>query len=211
MRTYKAKLDQIGVERVRQAILLVARRHPGPEHAHAVVLGGNMVEAGLHLSSSGLGGVVGAANRRASRGMAAEEEGGKMTDKQLRAIFDKTNGHCHFCGDPLKFDNRGLIDPPDGHWEVDHVVHRGSGGSKSVENCLPACSRCNRWRWNRTGEAMRNLLLLGVIAVEEIDRGTPTGRRLRELKGKRLAKNKGRRKPPTQPLTTHQPGVGGIA
>lgn len=30
-----------------------------------------------------------------------------MNEKNLREIYDKTSGHCHFCGDPIKFENRG--------------------------------------------------------------------------------------------------------
>jgi hypothetical protein len=29
-----------------------------------------------------------------------------MTEAALQKIFDKTNGHCHYCGDPLNFHNR---------------------------------------------------------------------------------------------------------
>jgi hypothetical protein len=44
-----------------------------------------------------------------------------MGTNTLRAIFEKTNGHCHFCGDPITFEHRGWARVPDGHWEVDHV------------------------------------------------------------------------------------------
>jgi hypothetical protein len=112
----------------------------------------------------------------------------------LRAIFDKTSGHCHFCGDPIAFENRGWAKVLSGHWEVDHVIQRGKGGGRSAENCLPACTRCNRLRWHRTGAELRELLLLGVLAVQEIRRGTPTGRRLLALKAQRLAENVERRR-----------------
>jgi hypothetical protein len=58
-----------------------------------------------------------------------------MREHALGEILAKTQGHCHFCGDPLVFENRGWIDQPDGHWEVDHVIERGAadrlGSSKS--------------------------------------------------------------------------------
>jgi 5-methylcytosine-specific restriction endonuclease McrA len=119
-----------------------------------------------------------------------------MRDSNLRAIFDKTHGHCHFCGDPLVFINRGWVKECDGHWEVDHVIQRNKGGAKSAENCLAACTRCNRLRWHRSGDAMRKLLLLGVIAAEQINKQKPTGlgRELAGLLKKRLLINEGRRK-----------------
>ena len=55
---------------------------------------------------------------------------------ELRSIFDKTHGHCHFCGDPLKFDNRGWSSTMDGHWEVDHVIQRHKGGAITTKNCF---------------------------------------------------------------------------
>ena len=117
-----------------------------------------------------------------------------MNEQDLRAIFDKTCGHCHFCGDAITFENRGWSETPDGHWEVDHVIQRDKGGSKKSENCLPACTRCNRLRWHRTGDGIRELLLLGVIAAKEIKGATQIGKDLQRLKRERLVKNIARRK-----------------
>ena len=117
-----------------------------------------------------------------------------MNERSLREIFEKTGGHCHFCGDEIKFENRGWSETPDGHWEVDHVIQRDKGGAKTSENCLPACTRCNRLRWHRTGDGLRNLLLLGVIAIKEIKDGTAIGKQLEHLKKARLDRNVLRRK-----------------
>ncbi len=116
-----------------------------------------------------------------------------MREPELLKIFRKTRGHCHFCGDKIKFENRGWSEEPDGHWEADHVFQRGKGGAKTSENCLPACTRCNRLRWHRTGKSLRELLLYGVIAVKEIKGDTCTGKRLRRLKKVRLEENDRRR------------------
>ena len=112
----------------------------------------------------------------------------------LRAIFNKTSGHCHFCGDAITFENRGWSENPDGHWEVDHVIQRDKGGAKSADNCLPACMRCNRLRWHRTGDSIRDILLLGIIARKEIKHRSPMGRELVRLRAERLAENKMRRR-----------------
>jgi hypothetical protein len=116
-----------------------------------------------------------------------------MKDATLREIFDKTTGHCHFCGDSIVFEKRGWADKPDGHWEVDHVIQRHKGGPKSRDNCLPACTRCNRWRWHRTGDGLREVLLLGVLAAKEIKLGSKTGKQLEQLRKKRLIGNRLRR------------------
>jgi len=116
-----------------------------------------------------------------------------MSERRLRAIFDRTRGHCHFCGDPIKFENRGWSKEPDGHWEVDHVIQRDKGGAKSADNCLPACMRCNRLRWHRTGESIREILELGMIARKEVRRGSQLGHDLKALRDARGLENADRR------------------
>lgn len=118
-----------------------------------------------------------------------------MRSHEYRQIWEKTNGHCHFCGDPVVFEKRGWRQGDmDGYWEADHVVQRAKGGSPTVENCLPACTRCNRLRWFYKGEEIRELLLLGVIAKAEVNKGSTIGQALVELKKLRLEKNLKRRK-----------------
>ena len=88
-----------------------------------------------------------------------------MRETQLRSIWEKTKGHCHFCGDRVVFEKRGgkKVEDLTGYWEADHIIQRAKGGSKSAENCLPACTKCNKLRWHRAGENLRELLVLGAI------------------------------------------------
>src|SRR2546425_10367866 len=97
-----------------------------------------------------------------------------MNQAELRAIFNRTGGHCHFCGDEIIFERRGWAVDLSGYWEVDNVIQRPQGGMRGADNCLPACTRCNRLRWHRTGPALRQLLELGILAALEIRRGSPT-------------------------------------
>jgi hypothetical protein len=138
----------------------------------------------------------------------------------LLEIFAKTNGHCHFCGDRIVFEHRGWSERPDGHWEVDHVTQRGKGGRDTPGNCLPACTMCNRLRWHRTGDGLRELLLMGVIAVGEMNKGSRLGEALDRLGEERLAQNALRRSRDTGPpprrvaeepvLTVQQPFASAI-
>ena len=86
----------------------------------------------------------------------------------------------------------GWTDRPAGHWEVDHVIQRDKGGAKEAENCLPACMRCNRLRWHRTGDALREILMLGIIARKEIKSGSRIGREIERLRASRLIENEER-------------------
>jgi 5-methylcytosine-specific restriction endonuclease McrA len=117
-----------------------------------------------------------------------------MNEANLRGVFDKTTGHCHFCGDEITFEKHGWAADLSGYWELDHVIQRHKGGQRGSDNCLPACTRCNRLRWHRTGAALRELLELGILAAAQIRRGSPTGKHLEELHAKQLALNIRRRR-----------------
>jgi hypothetical protein len=115
---------------------------------------------------------------------------------ERRIIFDKTQGVCHFCGDPLIFEKYDLRrEEVIGSWNIDHVNQRWKGGAESIENCLPACVTCNRLRWNRPGANLREALFLGIIAIKEMRRGSVLGKQLEVLKDKRIAENLRRRRP----------------
>ena len=119
-----------------------------------------------------------------------------FTNNKLKAIFEKTEGHCHFCGDSLVLEKYGVkdINDLDGAWEADHVIQKGKGGSKDFENCLPSCVRCNRLRWHRKGDDLRELIFLGLIAKDEIKKGSTVGKLISELKNKRDESNRNRRR-----------------
>ncbi|UCG42547.1 MAG: HNH endonuclease [candidate division WOR-3 bacterium] len=95
-----------------------------------------------------------------------------------KAIFAKTKGHCHFCGDKLRpelYGRRGGAKR--GAWVIDHVIQRKRGGKDDIENYLPICPKCNHLRWHRRGENLRELLVLGLVAKDEVKKGSGLGER----------------------------------
>ncbi|MEO0145923.1 MAG: HNH endonuclease, partial [candidate division WOR-3 bacterium] len=62
----------------------------------------------------------------------------RYTDEQLKHIFDKTGGHCYWCGKQLSFSNYGqcLGATPlaRGAWEVDHAKPTSKGGTDTMRN-----------------------------------------------------------------------------
>lgn len=116
-----------------------------------------------------------------------------MREVTMRQIFYKTGGICHFCGDELELNRRGWAKNLQGRWEVDHIRQRGKGGRSTTDNYLPACTRCNRLRWHRTGEGIRELLELGTIAAHEIDKDSELGTELVRLRLRRRQSNRKRR------------------
>jgi 5-methylcytosine-specific restriction endonuclease McrA len=117
-----------------------------------------------------------------------------VTSRGRRAVFDKTQGHCHFCVDELLFDNYGPKRKPypPGAWELDHVIQRKKGGVSTSDNYLPACKQCNHLRWHRSGSDLRRLILLGLVANDEIRADTELGRAVNAEIENREAKNKRR-------------------
>ena len=119
-----------------------------------------------------------------------------ISNDKLKTVFNKTLGHCHFCGDPLDFQKYGLkdINNIDGAWEADHVIQKGKGGIKEITNCLPTCIKCNRLRWHRKGDNLRELIFLGLIAKNEIIKKSKVGIEIDNLRSKREMDNKKRRR-----------------
>ncbi len=116
-------------------------------------------------------------------------------ERRLLKIFLKTEGHCHFCGDVIDFEKRGWDIDLTGRWEVDHIVQRKKKGASREANYLPACTRCNRLRWSRTGPSLRRVIFLGLVAKDEAyyNPGSSVGSELRKLRLARLAENWKRR------------------
>lgn len=117
-----------------------------------------------------------------------------FSNDQLLNIFNRTKGHCHFCGDQLSYYRYGKPEMMKGSWEIDHIIQKAKGGAKDSSNCLAACVKCNRLRWHRTGREVRELLLFGLIAKDEIRKSTPFGIEIKKLKLKRDKANLKRRR-----------------
>ena len=66
-----------------------------------------------------------------------------FNQKQLAAIFEKTDGRCHICRKKLARKNYGVVGAR-GAWEVDHSVPQVAGGSHRMNNLRAACISCNR-------------------------------------------------------------------
>lgn len=107
-----------------------------------------------------------------------------MIDEAKRvAVFEKSNGKCHYCEKALSFYNRDRQGR--GAWEVEHRIARANGGTDHLNNLVAACWTCNvdkgtltaktqhravtgdrtarssRRRWRTAGGAMG----LGVVAA----------------------------------------------
>ena len=70
-------------------------------------------------------------------------------------IWNKTNGHCWYCGIALKFyEDRNEADT----FCIDHVCPQIKGGDSSIENLVPCCRSCNSKKGNKSVEEFRSRL-----------------------------------------------------
>lgn len=67
-----------------------------------------------------------------------------------RIIWRKQRGKCYYCAKRTRLPRKNETALNDNVATLDHVVARGSGGSKSTrDNCVVACYECNNARGNK--------------------------------------------------------------
>lgn len=73
-------------------------------------------------------------------------------------IWNKTNGHCWYCGRELVLEegtgDRQCINT----FTVDHLIPLSRSGRDEISNKVPACFRCNKRKANRTLDEYRHNL-----------------------------------------------------
>lgn len=65
----------------------------------------------------------------------------RYVSRRRRAIFERSQGQCHYCSAPLTLD---------GKWHVEHQLPRALGGGNDPLNLVAACVRCNLAKSDRT-------------------------------------------------------------
>ena len=78
-------------------------------------------------------------------------------DDTLGWVYDRTDGHCRYCGKKLFWSNYGAPGER-GSWEVDHSVPIARGGTDYLRNLWPACTDCNRDKGAMTGSQYMRLM-----------------------------------------------------
>lgn len=69
----------------------------------------------------------------------------RLSDKERRRIYNKTNGHCAYCGCNLRFEQM----------TADHIKPIANGGADIENNMLPACRSCNHRKGTSSVESFR--------------------------------------------------------
>lgn len=69
----------------------------------------------------------------------------QLTRRDREFVFSKCAGHCAYCGLPITIDQM----------QVDHVEPFSRGGADILDNMLPSCQSCNRYKKTMTLEDFR--------------------------------------------------------
>ncbi len=117
-----------------------------------------------------------------------------MDKSGLTEIWNKTSGHCHFCGEELIFENYGKNKFIKGNWNIDHIFPRARGGHDAAANYLPICGECNGLKWHRTDKQIKEIMRYGLISLRERRRNSQTGRKMSKLYALQQKANKARRR-----------------
>lgn len=65
----------------------------------------------------------------------------KSVPRRRREVFEKSNGHCFYCGTVLTLD---------GKWHIEHQMPRALMGPDELPNLVAACVPCNLAKGDRT-------------------------------------------------------------
>lgn len=65
----------------------------------------------------------------------------KKVPKRRQAVFDKSEGKCHYCSTPLTLD---------GKWHIEHKMPRALLGGSEQSNLVAACVSCNLRKRDKT-------------------------------------------------------------
>ena len=81
-----------------------------------------------------------------------------MSSDTKREVFNKTNGHCAYCGKTLNFE---------GDWHIDHIKPKWAGGSNNISNKYPSCILCNTRKYLHTPEEFKDFMKSQIIKRQE--------------------------------------------
>jgi 5-methylcytosine-specific restriction endonuclease McrA len=72
-----------------------------------------------------------------------------MSKINRQQVYDKCGGHCAYCGKDITM-KQLQVDHIQAHWhtvsEEEAKRHGLTKGSHEIDNLLPSCARCNRWK-----------------------------------------------------------------
>ncbi len=79
----------------------------------------------------------------------------KKTFQELKSIvYEKTNGHCGYCGKELEQNSM---------WHIEHMQPKSKRGSSNLDNLIPSCTTCNINKSNKNPQEFKALIIARTI------------------------------------------------
>lgn len=89
------------------------------------------------------------AERETSAAIAKAKRQPRKITKRAKAVFEASEGKCHYCGTVLTLDGR---------WHIEHKFPRALFGGSEQENLVAACAPCNHAKRDKTDLEFKALL-----------------------------------------------------
>lgn len=76
---------------------------------------------------------------------------GNISKEKREQVYRKYNGHCAYCGRPIKKDEM----------QIDHLVPKARKGTNDITNLMPSCPSCNSLKADKSLRSFRKVFLKG--------------------------------------------------
>ena len=106
----------------------------------------------------------------------------KMAKKKIdrEEVYNKCDGHCAYCGNEITIKQMQIdhIEPLfRNHTDRQLEHYKRERGTNEIDNLLPSCGRCNRWKSTFTLEQFRKVVK---TSIDRLERDTPNFRLARD-------------------------------
>jgi len=91
-------------------------------------------------------------------------------------VYDKCDGRCAYCGEEITIKQMQVDHVKPLYRNDDDTTLQGWGverGTDDINNLLPSCSRCNKWKSTYTLEKFREIVQ---TSIDRLERDTPNFR-----------------------------------
>ena len=83
-------------------------------------------------------------------------------------VYDKCNGLCAYCGDGITIKQMQVDHVKPLYRNDDDTTLQGWGverGTDDMDNLLPSCSRCNKWKSTYTLEKFNSCFICSMLSI----------------------------------------------
>lgn len=101
---------------------------------------------------------------------------GRIDKKTREEVYNKCSGHCGYCGVEITIKQMQVdhIEPLfRNHTDKQLEWYKRERGTDDINNLMPSCSRCNKWKSTYPLETFREIVQ---TSLDRLERDTPNFR-----------------------------------